>query len=592
MRGTKNDSKDLFEDNIDTYEDIMNSSLDGWSSSSDLGDWGSGSDNFNDIDDFFSEPKNEKVELDKPSTGRIVGSVFMGLFISSIISLVIFVLYMNWIKYPPEESISRESTGMYCLENWVDSLVSMESLGEESYIAQEVVYANGNENRVNFYTKMLGTISYSPDEVEVNNIYGNTMIDRKTKKVVVRESTIKENEEVTFSYIDYDSIEFDKTAEAEIKKLMKESKVKYGCADYNNKMVDIFCKYMLSLDLDELPIKSIKRVPNMKLVKQENEDGTVLESYYMTDDEDVYIDQLLFSSKEFYDLLDRFSVTAANASGKELKPTEKWSKWNTLNEENKSKTDEPTKYNVKKIVNRQWCGVYYLKNDAVVYDENGNIISKGIIADLGDGSLENPAAIGTSILTSVIKKNSKGKYTKYPIRVRMVEYGVSEDAISWFESINEKNRGIDISSEVQFCYYKFEVTNLSNKTLTIKDNSALCDSSAMLSARTGTIFGVKDKIKLKPDETGIIESWNKSTELNKKYVVWGADFERQESLVWFRVLAGDLEDTSENKGVTLNETRNGTSDETETENTETIENMQDMYSEDVEDEEDFNDAEE
>ena len=65
------------------------------------------------------------------------------------------------------------------------------------------------------------------------------------------------------------------------------------------------------------------------------------------------------------------------------------------------------------------------------------------------------------------------------------------------------------------------------------------------------------QITLKPDETAVIESWSRSTELNKRYVIWGSDFKRRVEPVWFRVLAGDIDDPSEDKGVLLNKTRHG-----------------------------------
>ena len=191
-----------------------------------------------------------------------------------------------------------------------------------------------------------------------------------------------------------------------------------------------------------------------------------------------------------------------------------------------------------------------MENYYVVKDSEGNE-TVGISANIGDGTLENPAGINTEIVTSVFD----GKCKESPIKVELIEYGVSEDAINWFEAKDERNRGIDVQSEVQYCYFVFRVTNLSNKELVISDNSTLCDSNANVSSRTGTIYGLKDTAVLKPDESGIIESWNKSTELNKKYVIWGNDFARRTNPVWFRVLAGNIDDPSEDKGVTLNKTR-------------------------------------
>ena len=137
----------------------------------------------------------------------------------------------------------------------------------------------------------------------------------------------------------------------------------------------------------------------------------------------------------------------------------------------------------------------------------------------------------------------------------MVAYGVSQDAINWFESKDERNRGKDVQSEVQYVYYIFEIKNLSDKTIRIADNSSISDANVNLTKRTGIIYGLTDTLVLKPNETGRIESWGAAVDLNKKYRIWGADFKREKDVVWFRKLAGDLEDRSENKGVAINRTR-------------------------------------
>ena len=168
---------------------------------------------------------------------------------------------------------------------------------------------------------------------------------------------------------------------------------------------------------------------------------------------------------------------------------------------------------------------------------------------LGDGSFESPASISTPVITAVLQTDKNGKTIEKPIKVELVDFGVSEDALVWFQSKDPQNRGYNLETEVQYCYSVFKVTNLSDTELVVKDNSSLSDKNVNLSIRTGTIFGLTSELKLKPDETGYIDSWGRSTELNKKYLIWGSDFARRKDPVWFRVLAGDLEDKSDDKGV-------------------------------------------
>lgn len=519
------------------------------------------------------ENENE-FALKRPGAGRIVATVFMGMFFSALLSGVCYLGYMNYIKYPKAISVSDENTGLYCLQNWESAVANLDSTGEDSYLHLEIDYANDNENKINFYKKMASTVSYSPYDVTDVNVFGNTLLNRNDE-VQYRSSTIGEGEYVIMSYIDYDQVEIDRNI---VNILMDEADLQVGDVDYPNKLVDVFCQYMNNLDDEELPLKRVRRIPYMVKVG---------DYYAMDEGEDIYLDRLLFSSESLYRLMDRFSIVASSlgianpewdswnslsAEEKtkveepsreleEIAPTEEWIAWDSLSTAEKAAegVKEPDKYDWKSVMDKTWCGTFYLQNEYTTVDENGNIIRKEISAEVGDGSFEDPAGLNTDVVTTIFvnetDEDGNAVVNEYPINVRMVEYGVSEDAITWFEDQDDRNRGIDVSSEVQYAYYVFEVTNMSDRELTIPDNSSLCDSNANVTSRTGIMYGLQDTVTLQPDETGIIETWGRSTELNKRYVIWGADFARREEPVWFRVLAGDIDDPSENKGVTINDTR-------------------------------------
>lgn len=511
--------------------------------------------------------------------GRIVLAVFLGCLFSLVFSGIVYRMYMSYVKYPSQEEVDLEKTGIYCLNGWIGDIQSLVGSGEEGYISQEVVYANGDGDKIAFFKKMAETVNYSPKKVVAKNVYGNDMVNSRTDEVVYIDSYIDDGEEVELSYIDYTKLDFDRQ---KVKELLDDEDLRVGDVDYPNKLVKVFCRYMCDLDVDEIPLKvEEKYVPNMV----RNKNGT----YSMTDEEDTYIDKVLYSSEELRDLMERFSAVAGGVDKKNpkwvkwnklpkkkkakkeepeklglLSPTKAWSKWKKLPKKKRLKTEEPKKYNWKEVMSTDWCGVYYLQNERVEIDENGVEVKVPITAEIGDGTFENPAGMDTPVLTYVFnkEKNKKGKVVtrKRPIKVQMVEYGVSDEAVKWFESKDEKNRGIDLESEVQYCYYIIKVTNMSNKKLKIKDNTVLCDSNANIGSRTGIVYGLRDVVTLKPDESGLIETWGRSTELNKKYVVWGKDFERREKPVWFRVLAGNIDDPSEDKGVRLNKSRDGNGD--------------------------------
>lgn len=518
--------------------------------------------------------------LKRPSGGKIFGTVVFGMLFSAVLVGVCYGGYMNFIKYPRAVQETTENTGLYCLENWEAALKSLSSTGTDSYLYSEIAYANDNQNKVDFYKKMASTVSYAPYDVEDVNVFGNVLLNRKDE-VQYRKSTVGEGEYVIMSYIDYDRVEIDRTV---VSILMEEADLKVGDVDYPNKLVDVFCSYMNGLKDEELPLKRVRRIPYMVKVD---------DVYQMTTDEDIYLDRLLFSSNSLYRLMDRFSIVASSLGVEnpewnewnalsaeekagveeppreltEISPTEEWLAWDALSTAEKATSEggEPDKYNWKEVIDKTWCGTFYLQNEYTTVDENGNVVRKEISAEVGEGSFEDPAGLNTDVVTSIFikERNEDGEFVEkeYPINVRMVEFGVSENAITWFEDQDDRNRGIDVSSEVQYAYYIFEVTNMSGKELTIYDNSSLSDANANVTSRTGIMYGLQESVTLKPDETGIIETWGRSTELNKRYVIWGADFARRTEPVWFRVLAGDIDDPSENKGVTINDSRRGEEEE-------------------------------
>lgn len=490
-----------------------------------------------------SEDSKEVVNTKEPkskgkiSGGKITACVFIGLGVCFLIFLLVGVLYTNFIRFPAQEEIIKEQTGIYALENYEKNVHDQKSVFDgKDYLTKEVTYANSNKHKLSFISKIVNTVHYESKSVSAKNIFGNDMIDSKTLEVVDMTSPVEEGEEVFFTYVNYNAINFD---EETLKKLIKDYDLTADNVDYANIAVDMFCDYIS--DMKTIPKIQVSRAPNIK--KTGN-------SYTVLQDEDTYLDRLLFSSDAFKNCEMRFTVALGKLISDKgsFKPIEEWTKWDKLAKIEKEETPEPAKYG-KMTMASTWVGAYYLQNEYYTTDEDGNKVKDKVSPQLGDGSFDSPASIGTPVISYVLSKDKKGNLIKDPIRVEMTEYGCSEDAITWFQSKDVQNRGFILDSEVQYCYYVFKVTNLSNKTLVVKDNASLCDKNGNISTKTGKIFGLAESVELKPDETGIIESWGRSTELNLKYVIWGKDFEKQQDPVWFRVLAGNKEDKSEDKGV-------------------------------------------
>jgi hypothetical protein len=476
---------------------------------------------------------------------------------------VYWAIYGNWVRFPPVVDRDVEHSGLGAVLEWENTYPNLDDsisslIGVDSYLAMEVDYANSDENILDFQKTVVGTVDYIPEQVEVKNIYGNTALDHNYKKVYVDSLVDGEDEEVTVSYVDYSKIRLNKDLITSI--MNKYGVSKDNRVDMANALIPVFCEYISTYD--ELPITEEQHIP-------------YIENYKITSDEDVYLDTLLFSSQAFSELLQDFSIVAVGGeenpewvewlelTDKEKflmdepervligwNPTDTWTAWSALSDEEKESTTEPYKYDWRIYLSDKWCGAYNLYN---------GVESEAVYAGLGDGTLESPAGLDTSISTVafVDEYDESGvlHQVKVPIRIKLKEYGVSQDAIDFFESKDARNRGYDIKSELQYIYYVFEITNLSDKEVRITDETVLCDDSLSLSGRTGTVYGLQGAVTLQPYQSGILESWSGSVSLNKKYLIWGSDFSRNEEVVWFRVMAGDIDNSDESKGVELNNSR-------------------------------------
>ena len=496
-------------------------------------------DDFN-IDELLSDGSfdvKDSVEKKPITAGKIISCIAVGVLSSFLIFLLVGSLYTEYIRFPAQEEIIYESTGMYALNSYEGKVHKQEGITDSDYLVKEIEYANADADKLAFIKKVVSTVDYSSDVVNAKNIFGNDMVNRDTMGIATMDSPVIEGEEINLTYIDYSSIVF---KESDIESLVSRYELTKDNVNYANVLVSMFCEYISTSK--DIPLKVERHTPF--ITKTGN-------SYVVLADEDEFLDKELFSSKALYDCQTRFSEAVGKVvTGKDLVPSTEWEEWNKLSDAKKESTFEPYKYG-KLSMARNWCGAYYLQNEYYTYDGSGNKTHKPVTPQLGDGTLESPASINTSVLTWDLQTDSKGVVTKAPIRVELLEFGCSEDAISWLQSKHVQNRGYILDSEVQYCYYVFKVTNLSGSTITIDDNTALCDKNGNLSSRTGNVFGLQESVTLEPDESGIIESWGRSTELHKKYVIWGSDFNKNINPVWFRVLAGDLEDNSENKGVYL-----------------------------------------
>lgn len=202
-------------------------------------------------------------------------------------------------------------------------------------------------------------------------------------------------------------------------------------------------------------------------------------------------------------------------------------------EDKESKESFQRKYADKYYTEPAWIGAHYLSEESKSQGNKDGSYDP-TAPKVGDGTFDHPAGVNTPIVTFQYSEDGK----KIPIQVTMTSFYTDDAAFKMMEGKSQQNRGFNVESEVKYAYYTFEVKNLSTEKITIPLNDTLSDPQRNLTNRTGTVYGLKNvAADLEPGETEILESWTSSTNLNGLYLIWGANFSREDNPVWFLQLA-------------------------------------------------------
>lgn len=550
---------------------------------------------FDDSQQYSDMNINKKVSKKKKSKLPII--------IIAIIVIIIVVVALK-LKGGSEvvDSTPYEKTGRYALDLLQNALIdysadNINSLVDESYLAQEWNYANGDETREMFIKTICGNVSFSYPKLNIVDSKGNPVLDSDGNQKT-QESDMLSGESVTVAIVDYSKLAATMQEDTElIQSMYKKSKYSSEDYTYSDEMTNLMIEYILSKGT--LPTTTVEvSIPISESVSSvENSDGTSssVSSYKIAND--IELDKVLFSSDEFHSMIDTFVKVATGWTGKKTeiyidkdwvenpeytawhdelvkrmeadggvfnKRTSTWEPWylrdensNYIYDENGEKVvnyytikdengndimqpDEKILGDVEKthevddpfileqVITYVWCGAYYIQNE---YE--GNSYS---VLQVGDGSFERPAGVGTEIVTVV--KASDGYY--HDVKISLQGYWTGQDAIDYAISFSEKNRGFDNSSVVQLICYEIKIENLESEDITIDSEMFLSDENSNQSSRTGTMYGFySEDVVIPAGKSVVINDWATSTELTQKYVCWGKTFGRNFDTVWFKLLAGN-----------------------------------------------------
>ena len=439
----------------------------------------------------------------------------------SLIALVPVVLIGTYfgVIVPPAKSLPEAAKGTSTFVPYMTALHDFDTDGlnsviEQSWVAREYDYLNGNEARTNAVKAILATVTYQLPETGQLTWTGQPHRNPFTWKPTTAPSTLNNGENVDFQLVDYGAVTLDKTGVKDA--LAKAKLTSISDVEFSRKVTDAFATY-IAANAANLPTTTISRPPVMDCT------GTGLgSSCRLSSAEDVYMDDTLFASDSFRKLQDTFSELAVDALDPEHATA-------TTREGDSEDAKTTRKYADSYYTEPNWIGAHALTSAG----QDGSLPDTSALPRVGDGTFNAPAGLNTP----VVVKTTDG--TDTPIEVTLSAFLTGPDAFRAMSQKSAQNRGFVESSEVQYAFYTFKVRNLGTETITLTPDDTLVDATRNPYTRTGTVYGLTNSVTLAPGESGTLESWTSSTRLSELYLIWGASYDRSTNPIWFRVLAGN-----------------------------------------------------
>lgn len=533
----------------------------------------------------FVQPQQQSVQQWNGDNGGKKKKPILKILLIAIAVFVVGIIAIAFIKAklnPKQSAIAYETTGraahdklLVAITNYdataVDSAVGTED--GDSYIAQEWAYVNRVPLREEYIKKITSLVRFEYPNISIgaDGVALNSSMDAGESTLVTVPDydkmlpQIEENKDTILKLYEasgYDP-ETDYTYEEDMFNLFCQFLLDY--ATIETKQVEIAFPVGLSatggkviLDDSELDtylfatdgFRAMEKAFAMLCM-----DWTGVEYETYTEKDKVHNDE--------YDKWYEVFIEYYNADNGKFNPkTSKWEPWYLRNDDNEIQYDENGEkivnyYSVKDENGKDWIqpdewiltdvekqreitidwveetglpyamlGTYYIQNE---YTGKYPTVFR-----VGNGSVEFPAGIGTTIVTKVLCDD--GKY--HNVKVALQGYWTDQHAIDYAEGFSSRNKGFTVTSPVRLICMEFTVQNLEKEPITFQSEMCLCDKNYNVSSKTGTLYGFYDFVTLQPKESKLINDWYSSTELAQKYLGWGKSFDREFPIVYFDVLAG------------------------------------------------------
>lgn len=189
-----------------------------------------------------------------------------------------------------------------------------------------------------------------------------------------------------------------------------------------------------------------------------------------------------------------------------------------------------TDKNVEKVVSYSWIGSTYIRGK----DSD----AKSSNVKLGTGKYDDPVTLGTPFVTKM--KDTSGNYQD--VRVTVTKVLVGEDAIKDVQTFSDKNKGFTNASELVLGTVHFQVENLTDKEIEVDTEFTLADPEQNLINRTGNMYGLPERVKIKPRGVSDMVDWFNTKETKTLNLMWGKSFNHKFDVVYINTLGDELYD--------------------------------------------------
>lgn len=155
----------------------------------------------------------------------------------------------------------------------------------------------------------------------------------------------------------------------------------------------------------------------------------------------------------------------------------------------------------------------------------------------GDGTKESPAGVGTPVEAVVYGETLEGKKTGNFVTVTLRDVYQGQEAVDYAVTLSDRNRGLTADSVVKLMLVDIVIENNMDSSIKFKSACGVVDGVLNPAVRNGTLYGLEEVYTLEPYGKVVVTDWVASTDLGKKYLIWGTNYKKNEGPVWFRVLA-------------------------------------------------------